>query len=113
MSSVDITLHLPPPSRWHCSTQFVIPTALRNGYEKMEIPGLGVFTPVIPTTSDLNHTRELTDPHLVVRKLLGGGEIVWEEFLSHYTIGQSPMIILTLRDDKLGICLCRNSHHFR
>jgi hypothetical protein len=53
----------------------------------MEIPGSGVFTPVIPTASDLKHAWELTDPRLVVRKPLGGGEIVWEEFLSRYTIG--------------------------
>jgi hypothetical protein len=53
----------------------------------MEIPGSGVFTPVIPTASDLNHARELTNPRLVVRKPLGGGEIVWKEFLSRYTIG--------------------------
>jgi hypothetical protein len=53
----------------------------------MGILSLGVFTPVIPTASDLNHTRELTDPCLVVWKPLGGGEIVWKEFLSHYTIG--------------------------
>jgi hypothetical protein len=53
----------------------------------MGIPGSGVFTPVIPTTSDLNHARELTDPCcLVVRKPLGG-EIVWKEFLSRYAIG--------------------------
>jgi len=51
------------------------------------IPSSGVFTPVIPTTSDLNHTQELTNPHLVVQKPLGGGEIVWKEFLAHYAIG--------------------------
>src|SRR6267154_226809 len=51
---------------------------------KEEGNNLGVFTPIIPTTSDLNHARELTDPCLVVRELLVG---VWEEFLSHYTIG--------------------------
>jgi hypothetical protein len=87
MSSVDTTLRLPPPRQWHRSTHFVIPTALRNGHEKMGIPGSGVFTPVIPTASDLNHARELTNPRLVVRKPLGGGEIVWKEFLSRYAIG--------------------------
>ena len=46
----------------------------------------GVFTPVIPTASDLNHARELTDPHFVVQKPLGEKEIVWKEFLSHYAI---------------------------
>ena len=86
MSSVDITLHLPPPSQWCRSTQFTIPTALRNGHEKMGIPGSGVFTPAIPTASDLNHAREITNPHLVVRKPLGGGEFVWKEFLSRYAI---------------------------
>ena len=87
MSSVDTTLHLPPPRQWHCSTQFVIPTALRNRHEKMGIPGSGVFTPAIPTTSDLNHAQILTDPRLVVQKPLGGGEIVWKEFLTCYAIG--------------------------
>jgi hypothetical protein len=87
MSSVDTILHLPQSSQWHHSTQFVIPTALRNGYEKIRILGLGVFTPVTPTASDLNHARELTDSCLVVQKPLGGGEIVWEEFWSHYAIG--------------------------
>src|SRR5882757_2456731 len=87
MSLVDITLRLPPPSQCRCSTQFTIPTALRNGYEKMGIPGSGVFTPAIPTALDLNHARELTNPHLVVRKPLGGGEFVWKEFLSRYAIG--------------------------
>jgi hypothetical protein len=53
----------------------------------MGIPGSGVFTPVIPTTSDLNHAQGLTDPHLVVQKPLGGGEIVWKELLSCYAIG--------------------------
>jgi hypothetical protein len=76
MLSVDTTLCLPPPRQWHCSTQFVIPTALRNGHEKMGILSLGVFTPVIPTASDLNHAQELTNPCLVVRKPLEGGEIV-------------------------------------
>jgi hypothetical protein len=53
----------------------------------MGIPGLDVFTPVIPTASDLNHAQELTDPRLVVQKPLGGEEIVWKEFLSYYIIG--------------------------
>jgi len=53
----------------------------------MGILGSGVFTPVFPTASDLNHAQELTDPHMIVWKLLGGGEIVWKEFLSHYAIG--------------------------
>jgi hypothetical protein len=56
MLSVDTTLRLLPPSQWHHSTQFVIPTALMNGYKKMGILGSGVFTPVISTTSNLNHT---------------------------------------------------------
>src|SRR5882762_894874 len=86
MLSVDTTLRLPPPKQWHRSTQFVIPTALRNRHEKMGIPGLRVFTPVIPTASDLNHARELTDPHFVVQKPLGEKEIVWKEFLSYYAI---------------------------
>src|SRR6267154_6831773 len=87
MSLVDTTLRLLPPRQWHHSTQFVIPTALRNGHEKMGIPGSGVFTPAIPTASDLNHAREITNPHLVVRKPLGRGEFVWKEFLSRYAIG--------------------------
>jgi hypothetical protein len=87
MSSVNTTMHLLPPSQWHRLTQFAIPTALRNGYEKMEIPGSGVSTLAIPIAADLNHTQELTDPHLVVQKLLGGGEIVWKEFLYCYAIG--------------------------
>jgi hypothetical protein len=86
MSSINTTMRFPPPSQWHHLTQFAIPTALRNRYEKMWILGSGVFTSTIPTTADLNHTWELTDPHLVVQKLLGGGEIVGKEFLSHYTI---------------------------
>src|SRR6267154_1396109 len=86
MSLVDITLHLLPPSQCRRSTQFTIPTALRNGYEKMGILGSGVFTPAIPTASDLNHAQELTNLHLVVRKPLGGGEFVWKEFLSRYAI---------------------------
>jgi hypothetical protein len=61
MSLVDTTLCFPPPSKWHCSIQFATPTALRNGSEKMGIPGSGVFTLAISTASDLNHAQELTN----------------------------------------------------
>jgi hypothetical protein len=87
MSLVDTTLRLLPLSQWHHSIQFSIPTTLRNGYERMEILGSGVFTPAIPTALDLNHAQELTDPRLVVQKPLGGGEFVWKDFLSCYAIG--------------------------
>jgi hypothetical protein len=87
MPSVDTTLCLPPPSQWYHFTQFTISTTLKNGHEKMGILDLVVFTSAILTASNLTHAQKLTDPCMVVWKLLGGGEIVWKEFLFCYAIG--------------------------